>query len=705
MAKPRTLANSVADGGPLANGDPTIADVTGLQAALDAKQGTLVSGTNIKTINGTPLLGSGNIVTPSGPSGADTRTDSATLTSTSNALQVLNMSAYGKYIRLPDATTLTTGPGKFVLDNAYGKFPVGVLDGAGTVLGQIIPGTVTSFGLKSSATAAGDWMADGNLDPWWIDTNTGLDFASTVEPSLYYIDANRSLLYYRKPTTLYPAIRLVTYNGAGVAPTISAELILRAASTTLNSSLYRLMGANRLFCVTADYYGMVVDLSNASTLSVGTAVAITFTNCALNDLAAFDSQYLVGYGIDTTSFVLRAKCFDVGTSGTTITIGTEASSAAYGAASGNVIDFRLRGTNFAGIYGYIYNPNNWYDYFFYTLNRTSGTTLSWSAKLGNPTGSRTDTADQPLWSYFNIATDKILLPYWANSYAGRYVVVTWASGSTPTFGAVATSNIASNSTTIAYTSSPDYTKFIAWNTSNVNSKQMEAVTVSGTTVTVGASTAYTSDAQVKSGSPTFVGVDNNGRGVVSWTSSVASTASQRDKLRTFSLSGTTFTLGTEVSSSFYGGMAGAPGYASVGSLQNQSPGLFYSAASRYNTTIGKYYGITELFTINSDLTRNVIASVEYADQYFEVYGINGVTDRLAWAKSYAPPTEVGSESFVLFLNGKIKRGKTMWGMSRLQVTNGATDYYNIRYLPAAFIYPDDRDGRNGSFVTYQIAGA
>jgi hypothetical protein len=38
-----------------------IADTTGLQAALDAKQDTLVSGTNIKTINSTPLLGAGDI--------------------------------------------------------------------------------------------------------------------------------------------------------------------------------------------------------------------------------------------------------------------------------------------------------------------------------------------------------------------------------------------------------------------------------------------------------------------------------------------------------------------------------------------------------------------------------------------------------------------------------------------------------------------
>lgn len=39
----------------------TLSDQTDLQTALDAKQATLVSGTNIKTINGTSLLGSGDV--------------------------------------------------------------------------------------------------------------------------------------------------------------------------------------------------------------------------------------------------------------------------------------------------------------------------------------------------------------------------------------------------------------------------------------------------------------------------------------------------------------------------------------------------------------------------------------------------------------------------------------------------------------------
>lgn len=39
----------------------TIAAITGLQTALDGKQASLVSGTNIKTVNGTTLLGSGDL--------------------------------------------------------------------------------------------------------------------------------------------------------------------------------------------------------------------------------------------------------------------------------------------------------------------------------------------------------------------------------------------------------------------------------------------------------------------------------------------------------------------------------------------------------------------------------------------------------------------------------------------------------------------
>lgn len=47
-------------------GSVAIADISGLQTALDGKQATLVSSTNIKTVNGTSLLGSGDVTISAG---------------------------------------------------------------------------------------------------------------------------------------------------------------------------------------------------------------------------------------------------------------------------------------------------------------------------------------------------------------------------------------------------------------------------------------------------------------------------------------------------------------------------------------------------------------------------------------------------------------------------------------------------------------
>jgi hypothetical protein len=64
---------NIASGGSTAWGDitGTLSTQTDLQTALDAKQDDLVSGTNIKTINSTSLLGSGNL-TISGGGGFNT---------------------------------------------------------------------------------------------------------------------------------------------------------------------------------------------------------------------------------------------------------------------------------------------------------------------------------------------------------------------------------------------------------------------------------------------------------------------------------------------------------------------------------------------------------------------------------------------------------------------------------------------------------
>lgn len=62
----------------------TLSDQTDLNTALNGKQATLVSGTNIKTVNGNSLLGSGDLVIAAG------MTLLGTITTTSGASQSLS---------------------------------------------------------------------------------------------------------------------------------------------------------------------------------------------------------------------------------------------------------------------------------------------------------------------------------------------------------------------------------------------------------------------------------------------------------------------------------------------------------------------------------------------------------------------------------------------------------------------------------------
>lgn len=83
-----------------------VADVTGLQTALDSKQATLVSGTNIKTINGTSVLGSGDI-TVSGGGSSDWVSQTAAFTAAVNTNYYVTVSS------VTNVTLATPSAGKF----------------------------------------------------------------------------------------------------------------------------------------------------------------------------------------------------------------------------------------------------------------------------------------------------------------------------------------------------------------------------------------------------------------------------------------------------------------------------------------------------------------------------------------------------------------------------------------------------------------
>jgi hypothetical protein len=481
--------------------------------------------------------------------GSQTLTTSTTLTASSPAVNLLAFTAHGGSVTMPNATTMTAGGCKFILDNSAGQFPVGVLNGAGQVMGQVLPGDSIQLHLTSAATAAGVWRHSGNFDPVWITNEIGLSLTRpTATANIFGIDATRCLVYWRRSGDSYPMGRVVTWTSPTATPTVSAELALRGASDSLSAALP--IGASRALLRFSSGNMVLLDTSAPA---VGAAVAVTFTAGGSNRVfQVLDGQYAVVAGIDesTTPRYLRARCLDCGTSGTTITVGAEAVSPSYTMASGSGwfgggFGARLVSSTVVALMGQGSN-SGYQSVFAYALTRTSGTTLSFSANAGEPPSLRTSDTTQNTNDLHPLSASTALYWYWSNTSV-RYAVITFASGSA-TWGTSVASNVCtSTANATAFAASPDRTRFVAAQCVPSSTCNTEAITVSGATVTVGASTSFSAETAASSPAINTLAVTNEGRGLIFWTGQ-AFVSGGLDKIRLFTLSGTTFTFGSEASS-------------------------------------------------------------------------------------------------------------------------------------------------------------
>ena len=133
------------------------------QAQVNAKQDTLVSGTNIKTINGTSVLGSGNITTPTTSPGGST-----------GQVQFNNAGAFGASSSLFwDNTNSRLGIGtssptaQLTIGNT--DFVVGANAGYSTYYGSAINGTIqaTSSGSTTQLWFRSNGNAVNQNDNYW----------------------------------------------------------------------------------------------------------------------------------------------------------------------------------------------------------------------------------------------------------------------------------------------------------------------------------------------------------------------------------------------------------------------------------------------------------------------------------------------------------------------------------------------------------
>jgi len=167
----------------------TLSSQTDLQTALNAKQPTLVSGTNIKTVNSTSLLGSGDISLPSNKLSAIGTNVTGTIANTisANTLLPANTLVTGKpcMIHLKARGRRVSGASAVIACGMYRNTSVS-LSGA-TFLGQIQIGATNTLGQLERHLF---WDGAGNISIQFAGTiisdmiNNGTYSTSVINPAV-----------------------------------------------------------------------------------------------------------------------------------------------------------------------------------------------------------------------------------------------------------------------------------------------------------------------------------------------------------------------------------------------------------------------------------------------------------------------------------------------------------------------------------------
>lgn len=278
-----------------------------------------------------PSLDTTNWVKLSGTSGitavSSTVTTDATLTSASAGYQFVQMAAMGKSLTLPDATTMTVGGPKFIIDNTQGSYPCGIRNSAGTLLMAVAAGGEAYVSIKSISTAAGAWSITGtNLEPGLITIDN--TFSSTYNAyglvPFVALDDNKSIHFIKNTSIDLYAVAVDKTTGA-----VGTPVLVKVATTHLRSA-FKVSTTTAIAFYddgSANSRAVIISLSGATTLAVGTETSVaTYGYWSAENFSGApkivqltSTLYLASYTSGTNTTVVA-----VSVSGTTVTIGSPA---------------------------------------------------------------------------------------------------------------------------------------------------------------------------------------------------------------------------------------------------------------------------------------------------------------------------------------------------------------------------------------------
>ena len=408
---------------------------------------------NLLTSNGTTWASS----IPSGgiSSAGATITTNTTLTAASPGYQPIAMTALGKSVTLPDATTVLVGSPKFYLNNASGAYPVGIRNTSGTLLMAIAAGGTAFVSCQDITTAAGVWNITGdNLEPGLITIDS--TFSSTYKTArllpFVAFDSNKSL-HFLSLSSGFAAVAVDNTTGAvGTPVTVSATASMVPRSAFLITSTTAIVFYSS---TTGTLIGVVISLSGATTLTVGTpSSTLTATGAGVDNFSSApkiaqlaETLYLVSYATATGAGTTSVAAFQV-SGGTTVNLG----SAVNIIATNNIIDstttYPLTATTALVIYMSAAGVP-------YTISAVVVSVTNANppvCTVGTPTAGGTRNAATAPASCLLSATKALITPDTNNTIVGAQAFT--VSGTTVTVGAVLTvESLASNSPNLAYVAS------------------------------------------------------------------------------------------------------------------------------------------------------------------------------------------------------------------------------------------------------------
>lgn len=383
-----------------------------------------------------------------------TSATSITLTSASAGYQSVAMTAMGKHITLPDATTMNLGGPVFIIKND-GGYPFGLRSADGNLVMGVAAGGIAYVTLKDKSTAAGSWSVVGdNLEPGLItiDSTFSNAYNASVQFPFAALDNNVSIHFARLNPSGFAAF--VVDNAGGV---ISTPVTVDATASSAPRACFKISSTSAIV-----FFGnngdnskcVVLSLTGATpsySLSVGSIVNIVAGGAFPSGLSTtWSGENSVGapkiaqltsslYLFSATSGTNTAVAA-ISVSGTTVSVSTSPANIITSAsATDSTTTYRLTDTTALVLYksdtagGAPYKNNA-------VVISVSGTTCTIGTSLNTGlTSQYTSPSNSTLLS----ATKAILADDGNATNTAKAVAVT-ISGTTVTAGSVLTVETASN---------------------------------------------------------------------------------------------------------------------------------------------------------------------------------------------------------------------------------------------------------------------